>query len=249
MALEKLREYTVVLGSGKDESKAVLVNEISTEVKTFDPAKKIAGFHEEESETPSVPAKQKSEGVFSHYEREAGEKVVVLTADVVAVREGVLQHKDTRYEGYTIPLFKMVAQVAAETAYCYEAFSVQWLIALTLQSEDGHKFETQFAVQGEYHDPLARETIQKEYNPNINFQIPLVEQGATTASNFYWVTVAGEKLPMTQKLAEQLIVHRVLPLPLFLQFIDQLASESVNQDWQQIELNYPQFLEEKAERA
>lgn len=241
--LEKLRAYTAVLGSSKDNSKAVFEHETGLKIKTYDPEKEVLGFKEKESDNPNDPAKQKGEAVMNNYEREGDEEIAVLTADVIAVREGEHSHKDSRYEGYALPLMETVSRVAAETAYCYEPFVFQWVIGLTLQTPD-RKIETQFTIQGEYHSPLAYNVVENSYSPHMNSQVPLVEQGKVVNSNFYWVEADGTKLPMTQSLAEQLVVHRVLPLPLFLQFIEGLASEVEQQDWQFMYLNYREFLQQ-----
>lgn len=245
-ALEKLREYTAVLGSSKDSSKDIFEHETGLKIKTYDPEQKILGFKEKESDNPNDPAKQKAEAVTENYEREGEEEIVVLTADVLAVREGELNHKDSRIEGYALPLMETVSRVTAETAYCYQPFVFQWLIGLTLQTPD-RKIETQFTIQGEYHSPLAYSVIEDSYSPHMNSQVPLVEQGKVVTSNFYWVEPDGNKVPMTQALAEQLIVHRVLPLPLFLQFIEGLTDEVEAQEWQFRYLNYREFLQTAVE--
>lgn len=252
---KELDNYTILFGTSKDKSARLFNALMNKDARTFDIDKKVTDYVEPTDDNPLVPARSKSDIVIKRYERAEDEKIAVLTADVVFVKEGEARHKEMRNEGFEstngatqiLGLLETVSRTETESWYCLQAFTVQWLIALTLQTDDGHKVETKFTIKGQYHSPLAFDVVQQSYNPHMNTRIPLVEQWNQVATNFYWVTDAGEELPMSPELAEQLIVQRVLPAELFGQMIDAMSLEVEDDVWQYVALDYRQFLQQLVE--
>lgn len=203
---EKINPYTPILGTAKERN-ITTFQEIYGPVLSAD-AETVTGSYEAEPRSidPSIAARFKTRRILEGYAVPEGEKRVALGADVVFVNG----KRHLKSEALGADLDMEIEETVAW--YCSDSFVVHWLISFAVETDDGMKRIAVLDVEGNYYEPLEEEAVRQAFNPKINARIPLVEAGrggrATfTVSNSY----RDEKEPISQKLAEQLVVDRVLP--------------------------------------
>jgi hypothetical protein len=215
---EKINPYTPILGTAKERN-------ISTFQQIYGPvlsadAETVTGSYEAEPRDidPSVAARFKTRRILEGYSVPEGEKRVALGADVVFVNGKRHLKPDALGAGLDMEVEETVSW------YCSDSFVIHWLIAFAVETDDGLKRITVLDVEGSYLEPLKELDVRQAFNPKINARIPLVEAGregkATfTVSNSY----RDEKVPISQELAEMLVVDRVLPFALMESLINDEA--------------------------
>ncbi len=204
---EKINPYTPILGTAKERNIATF-QQIYGPILSADP-ETVTGDYEAEPRSidPTIAARFKTRRILEGYSVPEGEKKVALGADVVFVNG----KRHLKSEALGADLDMEIEETVAW--YCSDSFVIHWLISFAVETEDGLKRIAVLDVEGNYLEPLQEVDVRQAFNQKINARIPLVEAGregkATfTVSNSY----RDEKVPISQELAELLIVDRVLPI-------------------------------------
>jgi hypothetical protein len=206
---EQLAKYHPVLGTSK-QSNIETFQRIYGESSSADPETILDDYIPEPRELdPSVAARFKSSRIMQGYQDEAGRKIAAIGSDVVFVNGSRHLKPDTRIHTEEELI------VEAIEWYCSDSFIVHWLIAVAIETEDGLNRIAVLDVEGKYLEPLQELDVRKTFNDRINARIPLVEAGREGTTEFSLSNSHHEeKVPISQELAEQLVVDRVLPLAL-----------------------------------
>lgn len=217
---EKLSPYTPILGTTKERN-IVTFQELYGPILTSNPETQNGDYVPEPRSTdPTEPAKFKTRRILEGYPVPDGEKKVAFGADVVFVNGT----RHLKAEALGSDLIATLEETVAW--YCTDAFIVHWLIAFVVETEDDFKRVAVLDVEGRYLQPLEEVDVRAAFNPSINARIPLVERGRNgqaefTLSNSY----RDERVPISQELAELLVVDRVLPVAMMESLVNDRAIE------------------------
>lgn len=202
---EKLSQYTPILGTAKERN-IVTFQKLYGPINTANP-ETIAGRYipEPRNIDPSVAARFKTNQLLENYPTVEGKPKVAFGADVVFVNGT----RHLKSEAVGEDLAQEVEEAVAW--YCQDAFIVHWLIAFAVEAEDGLKKIAVLDVEGQFNQPLPEAEVRQAFNPQINARIPLVEAGTRGAQFRLSNSYRDESIDISQALAEQLVVDRVLP--------------------------------------
>jgi len=206
---EQLAKYHPVLGTSKQRNIDTF-QRIYGKSSSADPETIFDDYIPEPRDIdPSVAARFKSSRIMQGYRDDQGRKITAIGSDVVFVNGSRHLKPDTE---------RFTEQELIEEAvswYCSDSFIVHWLISFSLETEDGLRRVAVVDVEGKYLEPLHESDVRGAFNKKINARIPLVEEGKEGLAKFNISnSYHDEKVPISQELAEQLVVDRVLPFAL-----------------------------------
>lgn len=215
---EKLRSYTPILGTTKERN-ILTFQALYGPILSGNPENQNGVYVPEPRSTdPTEPAKFKTRRILEGYPVPDGEKKVAFGADVVFVNGA----RHLKSAGSDADLAAKLEETIAW--YCSDAFIIHWLIAFAVETEDNFKRVAVLDVEGKYLQPLTEVEVRSAFNLGINARIPLVEQGKAGRAEFRLSnSYRDERVPISQALAELLVVDRVLPVAMMESLINDRA--------------------------
>lgn len=236
---ERLTKYLPVLGTSKQSNINTFRSNYggvsSVEIIAMDPENVNAYSNSEPRDIdPTKAARFKTREILKGFKDKQGREIVVFGSDVVFEKDGFRYLKpDTE--------IRPKEELIQETVdwYCTGSFIVHWLIAFTVETADGLSRVTVLDVEGSYKEPLKEDLVKDSFDENINARIPLVEANGEiefTLSNSYH----NEKVPISQELAKQLVIDRILPIALLNSLLEDraISVEDSGEVWDFIILDF-----------